>query len=137
MGTLRPVDKNSETEKKKHMWVMSISNDLSEISFYDPFLKKQILGIKDKIKNRSMLQWYLLATKMNFQAIKYKLEKIESDADQIRYEYILENNKKNERMKSTFNGIIELGDDKGLLIEDGNEKKVPKISKKLTCKIKN
>jgi hypothetical protein len=74
---------------------------------------------------------------MNFQAIKYKLEKIESDADQIRYEYILENNKKNERMKSTFNGIIELGDDKGLLIEDGNEKKVPKISKKLTCKIKN
>lgn len=89
MGTLRGVDESSPI--KKHMWVMSISDDLSEINYYDPFLKKQILNIKEKIKNRSILQWYLLATKMNFQAIQYKLEKIESNSISNRFNSIRRN----------------------------------------------
>jgi hypothetical protein len=76
MGTLKL---GNGDEQKKHMWVMSISDNLEEINFYDPFLKKQILHIKGKIKNKSILQWYLLATKMNFDSIKYKLEKMESN----------------------------------------------------------
>jgi hypothetical protein len=134
MGTLRNVDVNSEI--KKHMWVMSISDDLSKISFYDPFLKKQIIEIEGKIKNRSILQWYLLATKMNFQAIKYKLEKMESNSSfNLRMKSVKNNEIISAQLKSIFKHKKE--DEYAFDIPnyDNNKNKIP-ILKKLTSKIK-
>ena len=129
MGTLRSV-KNSSI--RKHMWVMSISDDLSKISFYDPFLKKQIIEIEGKINNRSLLQWYLLATKMNFQAIKYKLEKMETNFSfKEKQKEIQKNNKKLEKIRrsETINGdketikIPEIRIDDELIISKNKNKK--------------
>lgn len=62
------------------MWVMTISENLQEINFYDPYLMKEYC-LKDRINNRQMLQWFLAAKKINLGAIQTKLDKFSSHID--------------------------------------------------------
>ncbi len=59
---------------------MTISEDLKNIHFYDPYLMKEF-HLNDKIEDRQMLQWYLTAKKINFKAIKSKQKKFSTNLD--------------------------------------------------------
>ncbi len=76
MGTL--ADLPPEHPRKNHMWVMTLSDDLKDIDFYDPFLMKEIC-LKNVITDRQMMQWYLTTKKVNFESIRNKKKKFSSD----------------------------------------------------------
>lgn len=78
MGTLAVLP--DEHPRKNHMWVMTISEDLKDINFYDPFLMKEFC-LKNLIKDRQMMQWYLTTKKVNFESIRNKKLKFSSHID--------------------------------------------------------
>ena len=78
MGTLAGLP--SEHPRKNHMWVMTISEDLKDINFYDPFLMKEFC-LKNLICDRQMMQWYLTTKKVNFESIRNKKMKFSSQID--------------------------------------------------------
>jgi len=84
MGTLDYLPSNDI--RKKHMWVMTISDDLRDVQFYDPYLKKEFY-LKDRIEDRQMMQWYMTAKIVNFEAIKSKKNKFSSTFDRQKLFY--------------------------------------------------
>lgn len=75
MGTLAVLP--NDHARKNHMWVMTISEDLKDINFYDPFLMSE-LCLKNKIQDRQMMQYYLTTKKVNFESIRNKKQKFSS-----------------------------------------------------------